>query len=736
MANTTTTNVGVTFSVANQMAGGIASIERDLQGLADTFNRVAGLFGVGFSLYSMTKEIGSWIDAAKEADKVQRTFNLVLGDSAQAAGDWAEHYNKAIGASKTETEKFLTTFNMLATELGATPQQALQVSESMTRLSRDISSFSHGTITADEAAQKLLMSLQGNSRGLKELGITISATAAQEYALRHGWIQQGEVMSDQQKLIAEVDVLFERTVQIQGDVERSAGSAADAERRLKTEWQDLKVELGKEFTPAYHEFLNQLHEDLKQDKQDLVNFVEGLAIAAESLEKIAAKITHRGTQLGSVFGNIANLFPEERATYNPNPLMNAPQALPEKVLQDRMDRMVAQIQGTSGLGAPALPGPTADEMTQYLLGHGPHFGGSVNYHYPGPNTEPALPWTWSAAAHAGPIQTYSQPGPSLIPTLAEQQALDLAQSGYAPMTDPGGETKVKAAADKEAKEQIRASRELANSLKQTDDEYFTAKFQWLEDEKAKYQDLKIDENVIDKWYYEQDRKLQIQQAEASDNFFAGFKAGVTQMHDEMLTMGQMGAQAAKTFEDSWVNASDQVLFEGGKISDMFRTIALDMSKMLFNAAEKNVLTTIMGGATNILGSWLGGGGPTLGSAGVTGPHVMHGGGIIGSDSTPFRLVDSSVFAHAPRAHSGLLPGEQPIIARPGEGVFTPGQMRAIGARINSAGSGSARTETLLAQILQEIHETNNRPVTIDAESVWSDQIQRDRRRRGPLTRGY
>lgn len=50
---------------------------------------------------------------------------------------------------------------------------------------------------------------------------------------------------------------------------------------------------------------------------------------------------------------------------------------------------------------------------------------------------------------------------------------------------------------------------------------------------------------------------------------------------------------------------------------------------------------------------------------------------MGSEGVP-GLVDSAVFGRAKRFHSGGLAGDEvPIIARKGEGIFTPQQMRSL-----------------------------------------------------------
>ena len=75
----------------------------------------------------------------------------------------------------------------------------------------------------------------------------------------------------------------------------------------------------------------------------------------------------------------------------------------------------------------------------------------------------------------------------------------------------------------------------------------------------------------------------------------------------------------------------------------------------------------------------------LGSGDLMGvnANVAHSGGLLGADGLPSRQVDMGVFAGARRFHTGgLVSGEVPIIARQGEAVFTPGQLRALGGAVS------------------------------------------------------
>ena len=58
---------------------------------------------------------------------------------------------------------------------------------------------------------------------------------------------------------------------------------------------------------------------------------------------------------------------------------------------------------------------------------------------------------------------------------------------------------------------------------------------------------------------------------------------------------------------------------------------------------------------------------------------FHQGGIVGSEATFSRYVHPAYFDDAPKFHTGGIAGDEvPIIAKRGEGVFTQGQMAAMG----------------------------------------------------------
>ena len=153
--------------------------------------------------------------------------------------------------------------------------------------------------------------------------------------------------------------------------------------------------------------------------------------------------------------------------------------------------------------------------------------------------------------------------------------------------------------------------------------------------------------------------------------------------------------AAKTFEQATtreLKASEDAFVEWamtGKFSakDLFNTIAEEALRAAYRMAVVAPLNNILGSIFGAIGGGIAGGvattssgTPMIGDFPVSsGPTAFaHGGGVIGRDAFPTRMVDPRAFDGASRYHrGGIVGGERPIVARYGEGVFTPGQMQAL-----------------------------------------------------------
>ena len=157
-------------------------------------------------------------------------------------------------------------------------------------------------------------------------------------------------------------------------------------------------------------------------------------------------------------------------------------------------------------------------------------------------------------------------------------------------------------------------------------------------------------------------------------------------------------QKVKSWGETWQEIGGQIneQFAGGLTDALFSfgESAQSAGQAFENFAKRTLewiariilQQTILNALMGVAG--LGGGSGT--------PHVkvingsttafgMHAGGIVGSDRASFiRSIDPSVFTNALKLHTGgILSDEVPAILKKGEGVFTPEQMRALGANQTS-----------------------------------------------------
>jgi hypothetical protein len=229
---------------------------------------------------------------------------------------------------------------------------------------------------------------------------------------------------------------------------------------------------------------------------------------------------------------------------------------------------------------------------------------------------------------------------------------------------------------------------------------------------------------LDKKVSEMKRQNLIDYGKVSDDYIAGEKAALMELEDNLMSLGQLGYERVKNLQES-LHESMKGLFSDMRkgemkdfwdyVEDLTDRIASKWEDMLAKMLSDWMVTGKMmkenglgssdspsgggfGGIAGILGglmtSLFGMGGSGSGdllpgipleSSNAQYVPAYHTGGM-GYEDIATRLVSAVAFANAPRAHTGLAPNEKPVIIDKSEGIFTAGQMRAMGNKMNDGGS--------------------------------------------------
>lgn len=156
-----------------------------------------------------------------------------------------------------------------------------------------------------------------------------------------------------------------------------------------------------------------------------------------------------------------------------------------------------------------------------------------------------------------------------------------------------------------------------------------------------------------------------------------------QMTEWRDIQGQL-AQASTRWMDSLAGGISDLIMGTGDLRSVIQGILKD----IVNMGVKYMMSSMMQGKGSQAAGTKGAKGAkgavsTAGSAKAFG--LFHTGGIVGNTASAHKFASSAAFLNAPKFHTGgivgggLLPSEVPIIAKKGEGVFTPEQMSQMGS---------------------------------------------------------
>ena len=221
---------------------------------AKSFGTLGGkaLFA-GVSLSKVADTITYCIKESNDYVENMNLFTVSMGEYAEAATEYANTVSDAMGIDPSDWMRNQGVFKTLASGFGIVGDRAALMSEQLTQLGYDISSYYN--LDVAEAMNKVKSGFAGELEPLRSLGYDLSQAKLQAIALEKGITKSVNSMTQAEKAQLRYYAIMTQVTQVQGDMARTLDSPANQLRIFTAQLTQAARAVGNIFIPILNKLL-------------------------------------------------------------------------------------------------------------------------------------------------------------------------------------------------------------------------------------------------------------------------------------------------------------------------------------------------------------------------------------------------------------------------------------------------------------------------------------------------
>lgn len=231
---------------------GVSAIKQSFNGLGSAVKKIGLLIGGAFAVGKLVQFGKECVELGSDLAEVQNVGDVTFTTMSDKVNEFAKNAMTSAGLSETMAKQYVGTFGAMSKSFGFSEQQAYDMSTALTQLTGDVASFYN--ISQDLAYIKLKSVFTGETETLKDLGVVMTQTALDQYALANGYGKTTSKMTEQEKVALRLKFVTEQLSAASGDFARTSGSWANQVRVMQLQIQSLKATIGQGliniFTPV------------------------------------------------------------------------------------------------------------------------------------------------------------------------------------------------------------------------------------------------------------------------------------------------------------------------------------------------------------------------------------------------------------------------------------------------------------------------------------------------------
>ena len=224
-------------------------VKRQTERVSNSWKKVGRVIAAVLSVAAIVSFGKSCLKLGSDLQEVQNVVDVTFGAMSGSVDEFAKNAAESFGLSETMAKKYMGTYGAMAKSFGIVGKAGYDMSTAITGLTGDVASFYN--LSQDEAYTKLKSIFTGETESLKDLGVVMTQTALDQYALNNGFGRTTAKMTEQEKVMLRYQFVMDRLSDAQGDFTRTSSSWANQVRILQLRFEGLKATIGQGLINAF-----------------------------------------------------------------------------------------------------------------------------------------------------------------------------------------------------------------------------------------------------------------------------------------------------------------------------------------------------------------------------------------------------------------------------------------------------------------------------------------------------
>lgn len=287
--------------------------DKQMKGIQGLAKKAGAALAAAFAVKKLIDFGAQCIELGSDLQEVQNVVDVTFPRMSKQINDFAKNAAVQFGLSETMAKKFTGTFGAMSKAFGFGEKQAYEMATALTGLAGDVASFYN--ISQDEAYTKLKSVFTGETETLKDLGIVMTQSALDSYALANGYAKVTAKMSEAEKVALRYQFVQDQLTLASGDFVRTADGWANQVRILKLQFDSLKATIGQGLINVLTPVIKVINTiigklmSLANAFKAFTNLISGkngsgggASVAAAGMEAVAESADNAGAAMGGAGG--------------------------------------------------------------------------------------------------------------------------------------------------------------------------------------------------------------------------------------------------------------------------------------------------------------------------------------------------------------------------------------------------------------------------------------------------